>query len=69
MAPGLLAVSAAPHVTPAAAVVAARVQEQPVAVLAGAPPDSLRFLRHQEVRRRSHNGPEHAVEGFPAVRP
>src|SRR5205807_2345135 len=62
VAPGLRAVTTRPHVAPAPAAVVAGIHEEPVTALPGAAPHPERLSRHEQLRRRSHDRPDHPVQ-------
>ncbi len=55
-------IPAAGHVTPAPVMVLARVQEKPLAGFGEACPHIRQLVRRQQIRRRTGNGPQHAIK-------
>jgi len=67
MAPGFLAVAAYLHIAPAAAAIAALVEEKPGAVGRFAHAHCVELRRSEEFRRRLRNRPQDALQPVPGV--
>src|SRR5512146_2792799 len=62
MAPSLGSITAARHIAPAAAAIAAVIQEQPLAIRRLAPAHQLQFLGGKQLRGRLRDGPQNVLE-------